>query len=378
MKTAPLTTVRLEESGDIMRLRDVTTALTKVLKFGTFERTRTVTAVVELGRNAIEHAERGRARFSLSEIKGRPVLAVSVIDQGRGIPESHFQQEQASPTGLGLGLGLRGVRRIAERFEMETGAEGTKIEAAFQGAELIEGGPQLVAEATEAIAGLNDSDPAAALSEQNRALMESIADRDLLMKELHHRTGNNLALIVALIRMSKNEAKLDETRQVLAELETRVASLTKAHELMQRAATAGSVPATDLLREVARNAEKAFNTQDRTVDIKVRGNAPDLDGRLAMDIGLIVGELITNAYKHAFVDRDDGEIRVELVEFGDGGLELTVADNGRGLPPGSERPERSESLGWKLIRTLTFTHNGVLDVSGEDGLEVKIRLSPQS
>ena len=82
MKAVRLTTLRLEQSGDIVRLRDLTLALTKVLKFGTFERTRAVTAVVELGRNAIEHGQKGRASFSVTEIKGRAALRVTVLDQG--------------------------------------------------------------------------------------------------------------------------------------------------------------------------------------------------------------------------------------------------------------------------------------------------------
>ncbi|MBO0345218.1 ATP-binding protein [Roseibium sp. CAU 1637] len=380
MKPARLTTVRLEKSADIMRLRDVTSALTSVLRFGTFEKTRTVTAVVEMGRNAIEHAKRGRASFSLTEVQGRQALGVTVVDQGHGIASEPLSDRKGAfltgGVGPGLGLGLRGVQRIAEQFAIETGSEGTRIETAFLGAEPLLGSPELVAEATNALAGLNASDPAAALSEQNRALMESIADRDLLMKELHHRTGNNLSLIVALIRMSKNEAALDETKQVLAELETRVASLTKAHELMQRAATAGTVPAAELLQEVARNAERAFNTEDRQVEIRVECVPTDLDGRLAVDIGLIVGELITNAYKHAFVGREDGVITVRLTSKGHEGLELVVFDNGVGLPADAERPERSNSLGWKLIRTLTFTHNGMLTVDGKSGLHVHISLSP--
>ncbi|MGR3532072.1 sensor histidine kinase, partial [Pseudooceanicola nanhaiensis] len=218
--------------------------------------------------------------------------------------------------------------------------------------------------------------PAAALTEQNRELMESLADRDLLMKELHHRTGNNLALIVALIRMSKTHSSHDETRQVLGELETRVAALSKAHELMQRAASAGTIVASDLLNEVASNAERAFNGSDLRVRIVVQCEPLQMDGKLAVDVGLIVGELITNAYKHAFTDRCEGVIEVRLTGTPETGLTLLVQDDGIGLTDPEARPERSSSLGWRLIRTLTFQNNGTLTVDGQEGLAVKITFDP--
>ncbi|KFE33404.1 sensor histidine kinase [Thioclava atlantica] len=376
MKAARLTTVRLDHSADIVRLREVALALTSVLKFGAFERTRAVTAVVELGRNAIEHGRKGRASFSLTEVKGRPALGVSVLDQGRGIPPDRLEGDEAVTSANGLGLGLRGVQRIAERFHVETGSEGTKIDVTFRSSVPMISSATLVQEAIDALLQLQATDPAAALTEQNRELMETLADRDLLMKELHHRTGNNLALIVALIRMSKSHSAKGETREVLSELETRVAALAKAHELMQRATTAGTVRAAELLQEVAANAERAFSAPDLRVTISVNAAPMELDGKLAVDIGLIVGELITNAYKHAFKGRTEGTITVTLSTSPQQGLVLEVVDDGTGLAPGADRPERSNSLGWQLIRTLSFQNNATLTVNGESGLAVQINFAP--
>ena len=371
----PLTTLSLEKSNDIARLRDVTMALADVLGFATFERTRTVTAVLELGRNAIEHGKRGRARFAIIEIGGKPALQVTVLDQGAGIPDAALAGS-AGPAGAGLGLGLRGVQRIAERFDVETSAEGTKIEAAFLVPDTPQPASALIPRAADALLGLEASDPAVQLASQNRELMAALADRDLLMKELHHRTRNNLALIVALVRMSRQGAKSDETVRILKELETRVGSLAKSHELMQAADDAKTIPAETLLRDVASNAERAFNLDERQVHIVVRSDPVELEGRIAVDLGLIVGELITNAYKHAFDGREKGVIEVDLARMETGELCLRVKDDGPGLPEDAPRPERSRSLGWQLIRTLTFQHDGTLNVDGRDGLSVEIVFDP--
>ncbi|MBR9892301.1 histidine kinase [bacterium] len=378
MKTAKLTTVTLEKSADVARLRDVAMTLTNVLKFGAFERTRTVTAVVELGRNAIEHGQKGRATFSLTEVDGKSALGLLVTDQGRGIPKENLAPDGPPASSTGMGLGLRGVQRIATRFDVDTGHEGTRIDAAFLPSAALPASPQLIDQATGALDELSAKDPTAALNEQNRELAESIADRDLLMQELHHRTGNNLALIVALIRMSKSQAEQDETQQVLTELEVRVGSLAKAHELMQRGADAGQVDLAEMLDEVAKTSERAFSGGGLSASIEVSCDELQLDSKFAIDIGLIVGELITNAFKHAFVGREQGLIRVEVTGDPTQGIALLVSDNGVGLPPDAERPERSNSLGWRMIRTLTFQHDATLTVDGTDGLRVHIRFPARS
>ena len=374
MKSAKLTTLTLEDGSDVARLREIAMALTKVLSFGAFERTRAVTAVVELGRNAVEHGQKGRATFTLTDLKGKPALGLTVIDQGEGIPSEKLDPDRKIDSSSGLGLGLRGVQRIAARFDVETGAEGTRIDATFLPSSKISSArDSLIARAHEALEDLKANDPTAVLAEKNRELQAGIADRDLLMQELHHRTGNNLALIVALIRMSRSQAVQDETQQALSELEVRVGSLSKAHELMQRTANSGDIDLCEMLDEVARNAEQAFSGEGFRVRISVTCPAMNLDGKLAIDIGLIVGELITNAYKYAFDGRSEGMIAVDASGDAGQGLVLTVSDDGVGLGDGNKRPERSNSLGWRIIRTLTFQHNATLSVDGSDGLCVQVR-----
>ncbi|MFD1343150.1 ATP-binding protein [Litorisediminicola beolgyonensis] len=373
MKISKLTTVTLEKSTDVARLREVAMTLTDVLQFGPFERTRTVTAVVELGRNAIEHGQKGRATFSLTEVNGKPALGVLVTDQGRGIPREKLALDGPPTSSAGMGLGLRGVQRIAKRFDVETGHEGTQIDAAFQPSNVCPASPALIDQAKKALDDLSAKDPTAALSKQNRELSEGIADRDLLMQELHHRTGNNLALIVALIRMSKSQAEQDETQQVLAELEVRVGSLAKAHELMQRSTDVGKIDLSEMLHNVAGTTERALSGGAVNVSIEVSCDTLQLESRFAVDIGLIIGELITNAFKYAFVGRDKGRIRVEVTGDLEHGITLVISDNGVGLPADAERPERSNSLGWRMIRTLTFQYDATLTVDGSDGMRVEIK-----
>ena len=121
----------------------------------------------------------------------------------------------------------------------------------------------------------------------------------------------------------------------------------------------------------------AFTGDRQSIGIKLICPSLKMDNKLAVDIGLIVGELITNAYKHAFKGRDKGVITIEVTQESDEGLTLKVYDDGVGLPEDAKRPERSDSLGWRMIRTLTFQHEATLKVEGQDGLCVEIRFPAQ-
>lgn len=344
------------------------------LQFGAFARTRSVTALIELARNALEYAGGGRVRLSVLTDRDGLSLRAVVSDRGGGIPDPDLLfGSQKIETG-GLGLGLRGVRRIADRFKISTGSEGTQVDVAFHSKLSASDINAVALDAGQKIARLDGADPVAQLAEQNRDLLDALAARDLLMQEIHHRTSNNLALISSLIEMSRSASDTAETQQVLGELYARVHAVMKAHEQMQRAAVDDQLQLIPFLRGVAEKAQQAFNCAGLEVAVTVRGDDMDVSGKVAIDLGLVVGELITNAYKHAFAGRDRGAILVEIRRGADE-TTLLVVDDGRGLPAGTCRPERSQSLGWELIRSTAQQYDGLIETDGRNGFSVSIRFA---
>lgn len=370
--SASLITLRIEAETDLVRLRQVATALTDALDFGTFARTRVVTALIELARNALEYAGGGRVRLGLATEDEALALTAIISDQGPGIDALEEIIRGDEIRSSGLGLGLRGVRRIADSFDIATGPEGTRVDVAFRIAAPPGARPKLEAVLSETLDRLRQEDPAARMAEQNRELLAAVQERDLLMQEVHHRTGNNLALISSLIRMSASAARTDETREVLNDLGTRVQAVIQAHEQMQHAQSGDLIPALPFLRGIAGTAERAFNAERLKVAVRVTGDDFAVRGKTAVDLGLIVGELITNAFKHAFGGRETGRIEIELTQTEEGAC-LRVADDGHGLPQGAERPERAQSLGWRLIRSMARQYGGTIEVEGNGGLTVTIR-----
>lgn len=197
------------------------------------------------------------------------------------------------------------------------------------------------------------------------------------MAEVHHRTKNNLSMVTALMRMSRASTSNEETHRVLRDVETRIRAIAAVHDRLQRSAASDRVLLMPLLETVAEQIRLAFNTDRCEVGIAVRGDRVELDGRAVTDIALAAGELMTNSIKHAFEGRSAGTIEI-AVALDDTALKVTVADDGVGLPAHVERPERSQSLGWTMIRNAVQKHGGFLRTTSDGGLAVEMTILAES
>jgi two-component sensor histidine kinase len=369
-----LVTLKLDGHGDIPRLRQVGLGVTHELGFEGFAQTRVVTALVELGRNAVVHGSNGRTTLAVTPRDGRVMLVATVSDDGKGPTDAGGRAER-SAAGKGLGLGLRGVERIADRLEVESGERGTRVVADFVTPGVADDIGDLAARLTDAIALLNPIDPATALAQQNQELLRAVSERDLLLQEVHHRTRNNLTLISSLVKLSARSAESEEARERLADLSMRIEAVIGVHEQLERSETGEALSLRPFLRGIADRIQSAFSSNGARVRIDVDGDDLLVEGRLGVDVGLIVGELVTNALKHAFADRSEGRIAIALRGDDEAGtLEVTVHDDGPGLPDGMDRPTRPSSLGWRVVESMAARYAGRIDVTNRNGLCVRVTL----
>lgn len=367
-------TLRLEREADIPRLRQVGLALTRNAGFDTFAQTRTVTALMEIGRNTIVHGGGGRMMIALVADGPVAALRATASDSGPGLPDpTNISRQRAGDGAAGLGLGLQGVRRIADRFELESGEGGTRVTVLFETDHPASAVPDLAGALTEAVATLDPVDAATALAQQNQDLLRALGERDLLLSEVHHRTRNNLSLVNSLVRLSARSAKGDEARQLLTDLGLRIEAVVGVHEQLERVDKGDRVDLIPFLEGITHRIRVAFSDTTCEVEIVVSGADVQCAGQMSVDIGLIVGELLTNAFKHAFKDRETGRIAVTVTEdVAEGRLELIVHDDGPGLPIGMDRPVRPNSIGWRVVDSMTARHGGRIEVSNADGLRVGI------
>lgn len=378
-----LLSVRIAAEPDIARIRQVTGVIADTCGLASFAKTRVVTAVLEIARNALQYGGGGRAHFAIRPETDLCWLVVRVIDQGEGLPKGAdfvkgrrpFKAQSGGTRAQGMGLGLTGVQRLADKFDLDTSKNGTRAELAFKLPSASEEESELGERVMASIAELSSTDPLAELSRQNRELAEAMAERELLIDEVHHRTGNNLALIVSFIQLSKRGAQSEETRQAMAQLESRVLSVAKVHQELQRANLADRIALVPLLETVANHAQDAFSNDQLDIAISVFGDEVSVSGSAGIDLGLIVNELITNAYKHAFENRKNGRIDVSFERESDEDnmkrWVLTVKDDGVGLSE-DVKPERSDSLGWRMIRAMTARLSGTIETGSDEGFHTRI------
>jgi len=192
-------------------------------------------------------------------------------------------------------------------------------------------------------------------------LKESLAEKELLLKEIHYRIKSNLTTIIGLIKMQGTKAGDEMVSKLMQELEGRVRSVALTHESLLESKKPSRVDLQHYIETMMEHIRAQFGTE-RDIHFRVQAVGVEINLDFAVPYGLILNELITNAYKHAFPGDKPGagagrcEI-VVAVQHEEGVLTLTVADNGVGLPAGLNL-EQSETLGLKLIRMLSQQLNG--------------------
>jgi two-component sensor histidine kinase len=200
------------------------------------------------------------------------------------------------------------------------------------------------------------------------SLQSALAERDALLREVHHRVKNNLQVVASLLDLQVGTLLDASTRQAVREIKDRVQSMARIHEHLFQSPDAGRISMDDYLRQLATALRQASNAE--RIGLSLQVDAAPFNADRAIPCGLIVNELVSNAFKHAFPDGQAGEVAVAL-ENRDGQYVLTVQDTGVGLPPHLD-PQFTGSLGLRLVGLLAKQLGGVLHLASEQGTAARI------
>lgn len=197
-------------------------------------------------------------------------------------------------------------------------------------------------------------------------LTEAIKEKDLLLRELHHRVKNNLSMIMSMTKLKSGQATSDAEIESLESLYSRINSIALIHKHLYRR---DSVSYVELDVYVDRLAEEVFSLCFATnPDIRLETQTQPI--RVPLDIavpcGLVINELIHNSCKHAFVDLTEGAITIELRRF-DRGFELIVSDSGVGATHQTIDQSRPTSLGLTLVEALSNQIDGSVTFETDHG-----------
>jgi two-component sensor histidine kinase len=197
-------------------------------------------------------------------------------------------------------------------------------------------------------------------------LQQLLAQRELLLKEIHHRVKNNLQVISSLLEMQSSRTTDENVRIAITESQNRVLSIAFIHQNLYQHDDLKGVEIGSFLKELTSHIKQVFEKPDCPVDVRTHVPEVFLDIDSAIPIGLIINELLTNSYKYAFFGRSNGEIVIELKVLPDGDFYFRYFDNGVGLPKDYDFT-RSNSLGLKLIRQLSRQLAGHIKYEFKDG-----------
>ena len=205
------------------------------------------------------------------------------------------------------------------------------------------------------------------------ALESALAEKTILLKVIHHRVKNNLAVISSLLSMKADGATNAEARKVLEESQQRVYSMALIHEHLYGNGHLGRINFAEYARHLVRRLHTACAGDPERIAIELSLDPIELEIERAVPCGLILNELLTNAFKYAFSGRPDGKIAVSFHESTDGMLQLAVEDDGVGLPAGGLNGRNQESLGLRIVHLLARQLDGTLTEEASAGTRIVLQ-----
>ena len=197
-------------------------------------------------------------------------------------------------------------------------------------------------------------------------IVASLKEKDLLLKEIHHRVKNNLQIIISLLNLQSGYIKDEETLKAVREGQNRVRSMALVHEKFYQSDELGEIDFKEYSEKLCHFLKQSYSSQDAPISISVEAEGIGFDMDTAMPCGLLITEIVSNSLKYAFPHHREGKISVEFKKVPEKKVQMTISDNGIGLPPGFDIA-KSESLGMQLIIALTSQLDGELKYTHENG-----------
>jgi len=207
------------------------------------------------------------------------------------------------------------------------------------------------------------------LKEIEKSLVRTLKEKDILIREIHHRVKNNLAMIASLINLQLGKIEDPESKEGFKSLRKRIQSIYLVHERLYKSGDFVRLDIRSFLADLVQNIKESFDFGECAIVCDIDEIHLDIDTMIPL--GLIVNELVNNSLKHGFSETRSEYIRVSARNEGTRAL-LIVDDNGKGRPKGFTI-DGSVSLGLLLVRSLTEQINGTLSIEEGESLRFLIR-----
>jgi PAS domain S-box-containing protein len=211
------------------------------------------------------------------------------------------------------------------------------------------------------------------LTERKQAeeqIKESLRGKEALLREIHHRVKNNMAVVSSLLSLQSRKIKDAAVRSLFEESQQRVQSMALVHEKLYQTKDLSSINFEDYIKSIVSEIISLYRIDTSAITTEINIEDIGLDLEAAVPCGLIINELLTNAFKYAFPDNRGGVLSVHFTRTDDT-YTLAIKDNGVGLPEGFDYKEAS-TLGLQLVNVLTAQLRGILRIKSDKGTEAVV------
>jgi PAS domain S-box-containing protein len=199
------------------------------------------------------------------------------------------------------------------------------------------------------------------------ALLEALEEKEILLREIHHRTKNNMQSILSLLRIHSRMEPGASFQSVFEDCRGRIEAMALIHEALYQSDDLVRIHFQTYLKKLCRNLARVHAGRINGVSVEVAPTEVSLNMDQGIAVGMVIAELISNAFKHGFPSGGRGTVAISLGQPEPGMVELTVSDNGAGLPPDLDI-HRTESLGLKLVSgTVQRELGGTLELKRNGG-----------
>lgn len=203
-------------------------------------------------------------------------------------------------------------------------------------------------------------------------LRDSLREKEVLLKEIHHRVKNNLQIISSLLSLQSVHIRDAHMLEVFKDSQTRVQTMALVHQKLYQSDDLSGIYFRDYATELLRDLFRSYGAMANNIQYTIDSDETFLDIDTMVPVGLIISELISNSIKHAFSGRAQGNVSI-VFRSGESGTALTVADDGTGLPEGLDI-RNAESLGLQLVMTLVEQLEGDLHLANSNGTRITMTM----
>jgi len=203
-------------------------------------------------------------------------------------------------------------------------------------------------------------------------IKKSLEEKEILLRELYHRTKNNMQVIHSMLRLQSAQSKNDEVKNVLLEAGNKIMSMALVHQKLYQAKNLSFIYLNEYLTELTGLISKSYSIRDENFNFNIQIDEIRISIDAAIPLGLVVSELLSNSFKYAFPDKRQALISINAKLSDESIISMIFSDNGVGVPEGFDF-RNQDSLGLKIVFAVVESQlQGNIDIYNDNGVKCQI------